>query len=237
DGTNVVLTDVGVAAINNDELDLESLDITVQADDGTYQSDHTDTSDITRVNDNAPEITVTAKDVEEESVSNTTVIATFVATDADGDELTYTLLDNDEGYFVLDGTNVVLTDAGVAAINNDELDLESLDITVQADDGTYQSDSTDTSDITRINDNAPEITVTAKDVTEESVSNTTVIATFVATDADGDELTYTLLNNDEGYFVLDGTNVVLTDAGVAAINNDELDLESLDITVQADDGT
>ncbi|MEZ9913864.1 tandem-95 repeat protein [Vibrio breoganii] len=237
DGTNVVLTDVGVAAINNDELDLESLDITVQADDGTYQSDHTDTSDITRVNDNAPEITVTAKDVEEESVSNTTVIATFVATDSDGDELTYTLLNNDDGYFVLDGTNVVLTDAGVAAINNDELDLESLDITVQADDGTYQSDSTDTSDITRINDNAPEITVTAVDVTEESVSKTTVVATFEASDADGDELTYTLLNNDNGYFVLDGTNVVLTDAGVAAINNDQLDLESLDITVQADDGT
>ncbi|MEZ9847951.1 tandem-95 repeat protein [Vibrio breoganii] len=237
DGTNVVLTDAGVAAINNDELDLESLDITVQADDGTYQSDHTDTSNIARVNDNAPEIMVTAKDVEEESVSNTTVIATFVATDADGDDLTYTLLNNDNGYFVLDGTNVVLTDAGVAAINNDELDLESLDITVQADDGTYQSDSTDTSDITRVNDNAPEITVTAKDVTEESVTNTTVIATFVATDADGDELTYTLLNNDEGYFVLDGTNVVLTDAGVAAINNDELDLESLDITVKTDDGT
>ncbi|WP_133126278.1 VWA domain-containing protein, partial [Vibrio breoganii] len=236
DGTNVVLTDAGVAAINNDQLDLESLDITVQADDGTYQSDHTDTSDITRVNDNAPEITVTAVDVTEESVSNTTVIATFVATDADGDELTYTLLNNDEGYFVLDGTTVVLTDAGVAAINNDELDLESLDITVQADDGTYQSESTDTSDITRISDNAPEITVTAKDVTEESVSNTTVIATFVASDADGDELTYTLLNNDEGYFVLDGTNVVLTDKGVAAINNDELELESLDITVQADDG-
>ncbi|MFA0066186.1 hypothetical protein AB4421_19085, partial [Vibrio breoganii] len=72
---------------------------------------------------------------------------------------------------------------------------------------------------------------------EESVSNTTVIATFVATDADGDDLTYSLLNNDNGYFVLDGTNVVLTDAGVAAINNDQLDLESLDITVQADDGT
>ncbi|MEZ9766679.1 hypothetical protein BCS96_15170 [Vibrio breoganii] len=237
DGTNVVLTDVGVAAINNDELDLESLDITVQADDGTYQSDHTDTSDITRINDNAPEITVTAKDVTEESVTNTTVIATFVATDADGDELTYTLLNNDDGYFVLDGTNVVLTDAGVAAINNDELDLESLDITVKTDDGTYQSDSTDTADIMRVNDNAPEITVTAKDVTEESVTNTTVIATFVASDADGDELTYSLLNNDNGYFVLDGTNVVLTDAGVAAINNDELDLESLDITVQADDGT
>ncbi|PMG06328.1 hypothetical protein BCV00_10500 [Vibrio breoganii] len=236
DGTNVVLTDAGVAAINNDELDLESLDITVQADDGTYQSDHTDTSNIARVNDNAPEITVTAKDVTEESISNTTVIATFVATDADGDELTYTLLNNDDGYFVLDGTNVVLTDAGVAAINNDELDLESLDITVQADDGTYQSDHTDTSDITRVNDNAPEITVTAKDVTEESVTNTTVIATFVASDADGDELTYSLLNNDNGYFVLDGTNVVLTDAGVAAINNDELDLESLDITIQADDG-
>ncbi|PML99091.1 hypothetical protein BCT64_04025 [Vibrio breoganii] len=237
DGTNVVLTDAGVAAINNDQLDLESLDITVQADDGTYQSDHTDTSNITRVNDNAPEITITAKDVTEESVSNTTVIATFVASDADGDELTYTLLNNDNGYFVLDGTNVVLTDAGVAAINNDELDLESLDITVQADDGTYQSEHTDTSDITRINDNAPEITVTAKDVTEESVSKTTVVATFEASDADGDELTYTLLNNDNGYFVLDGTNVVLTDAGVAAINNDQLDLESLDITVQADDGT
>ncbi|MDN3715551.1 VWA domain-containing protein, partial [Vibrio breoganii] len=186
--------------------------------------------------DNAPEITVTAKDVTEESVSNTTVIATFVATDADGDDLTYSLLNNDNGYFVLDGTNVVLTDAGVAAINNDGLALESLDITVQADDGIYQSDSTDTSGITRIKDNAPEITVTAIDVTEDAVSENMVIASFTASDADGDTLTYALLNNSNNYFVLDGNNVRLTADGVVAINNDQLNLTELDITVQANDG-
>ncbi|WP_460235010.1 hypothetical protein, partial [Aurantivibrio plasticivorans] len=151
-------------------------------------------------------------------------IASFTAADPDGDALTYQLLNNTDGYFVLNGTDVELTAAGVAAINDDVLSLTSLTIEVEASDGTNTASDSDTSNVTRVNDNAPTITVTATDVTEESVAVGDVIASFTAADPDGDALTYQLLNNSDNYFVLNGTDVELTAAGVAAINDDVLSL-------------
>ena len=138
---------------------------------------------LSNVNDNAPVITVTAVPVTENAVAVGTVVASFVASDADGDSLTYSLLNNADGYFALDGTNVVLTQAGVDAINDDALNLADLTISVQADDGSFQTSDSDISAITRINDNAPVITVTAVPVTEGSVALGDVIASFVASDA------------------------------------------------------
>ncbi|NRF49834.1 hypothetical protein HRF68_19690, partial [Pseudomonas stutzeri] len=237
DGTDIKLTQAGVDAINDDTLDLDSLTITVQADDSVHQVSNSDTSTITRVNDNAPVISVIANPVTEESVNVGDVIATFTSSDPDGNTLTHTLLNDPNGYFEIDGTDIKLTQAGVDAINDDALDLSSLTITVQADDGTYTTSASDDSVIIRVNDNAPVISVTANPVTEESVSVGDVIATFTSSDPDGDTLTHTLLNDPNGYFEIDGTDIKLTQAGVDAINDDTLDLTSLTITVQADDGT
>ena len=128
------------------------------------------------------------------------VVASFTAADADGDSLSYSLLNNANGYFALNGTDVVLTQVGVDAINDDNLNLSSLNITVQADDGSFQTSDSDSVSITRVNDNAPTITLTAASVTEESVSAGDVVASFTAADADGDSLSYSLLNNANGYF-------------------------------------
>jgi Ca2+-binding RTX toxin-like protein len=84
---------------------------------------------------------------------------------------------------------------------------------------------------------APVVVLTPNGITEGQVAIGTVVASFVTTDQDGDIPTHQLLNDPNGYFTLSGNNVVLTAAGVAAINNDTLNLTSLDITVQANDGT
>ncbi|MGS2718488.1 beta strand repeat-containing protein [Eionea flava] len=237
-GNNVELTPTGVTAINDDTLDLSSVTITVEASDGDLSASASDTSIITRDNDdNAPTIAVTAVDVTEEAVSVGDVMATFTANDVDGQTLSYRLLNNNDGYFTLNGTNVELTAAGVSAINDDNLNLNNLTITVEASDGGLQSSASDTSIITRVNDDAPVINVTAVDVTEESVTNGDTIATFTASDPNGDSLTYQLLNNTDNYFVLNGNTVELTSDGVNAINDDVLNLNSLNITVEANDGT
>ncbi|MHA2830136.1 hypothetical protein, partial [Vibrio harveyi] len=78
--------------------------------------------------------------------------------------------------------------------------------------------------VVRVND-APTIDVTAVDsVTEDAVSTDTVVATLVVADTDtpADQLTVQLENNTDGYFVLDGDQVKLTDKGVEAVNNDQL---------------
>ena len=236
-GNNVELTAAGVAAINNDTLNLSTLTITVQASDGTNTTNGSDVSNITRVNDNAPIITVTANDVSEESVSVNQVIASFTSSDPDGDTLSHSLLNDTNNYFQINGNNVELTAAGVTAINNDTLNLNSLTITIQASDGTNTTNGSDVSNITRVNDNAPVISVTANDVTEESVAVNQVIASFTSSDPDGDTLTHSLVNDPNNYFNINGNNVELAAAGVAAINNDTLNLSTLTITVQASDGT
>ncbi|WP_274876866.1 Ig-like domain-containing protein [Vibrio harveyi] len=242
DGDQVKLTDKGVEAVNNDQLDLNSLSVTASVSDGVNpKATDTDSLDVVRVND-APTIDVTAVDsVTEDAVSTDTVVATLVVADTDtpADQLTVQLENNDDGYFVLDGDQVKLTDKGVEAVNNDQLDLNSLSVTASVSDGVNPKvTDTDSLDVVRVND-APTIDVTAVDsVTEDAVSTDTVVAavTVADTDTPADELTVQLENNDDGYFVLDGDQVKLTDKGVEAVNNDQLDLDSLTVTASVSDG-
>ncbi|MBY4679127.1 hypothetical protein, partial [Marinobacterium arenosum] len=236
DGNAVLLTAAGVAAINNDELDLQSLSVSVQVSAGGKSADDSDSTAINRV-DEGPSIEVTAvESLTEESVAAGDTVATFVSSDPEGQPLTHQLLNNDNGYLAIDGNSVLLTAAGVAAINNDELDLQSLTVSVQVTAGDQSADDTDSTLINRV-DEGPSIEVTAvESLTEESVSEGQLVATFVSSDPEGQPLTHQLLNDPHGYFQIDGNTVLLTAAGVAAINNDQLDLQSLTVSVQVTAG-
>ncbi|TOP86051.1 cadherin-like domain-containing protein, partial [Vibrio parahaemolyticus] len=88
-------------------------------------------------------------------------------------------------------------------------------------------------------DDAPIIKVEAvESITEDAVSTDTVVATLTARDTDTpeDQLTVSLENNSNGYFVLVGDEVKLTQAGVDAVNNDELNLKDLTISASVSDG-
>ncbi|MFW1220929.1 tandem-95 repeat protein, partial [Vibrio parahaemolyticus] len=56
------------------------------------------------------------------------------------------------------------------------------------------------------------------------------------TDTPEDQLTVSLENNSNGYFVLVGNEVKLTQAGVDAVNTDELNLKDLTISASVSDG-
>ncbi|EML0286864.1 tandem-95 repeat protein [Vibrio parahaemolyticus] len=88
-------------------------------------------------------------------------------------------------------------------------------------------------------DDAPTIKVDAvESITEDAVSTDTVVATLTVSDTDTpeDQLTVSLENNSNGYFVLVGNEVKLTQAGVDAVNNDELNLKYLSISASVSDG-
>ncbi|HCE3709910.1 TPA: tandem-95 repeat protein, partial [Vibrio parahaemolyticus] len=87
--------------------------------------------------------------------------------------------------------------------------------------------------------NAPTIKVEAvESITEDAVNTDTVVATLTVRDTDTpeDQLTISLENNSNGYFVLVGNEVKLTQAGVDAVNNDELNLKDLTISASVSDG-
>ncbi|HCM0862673.1 TPA: tandem-95 repeat protein, partial [Vibrio parahaemolyticus] len=75
-------------------------------------------------------------------------------------------------------------------------------------------------------------------ITEDAVNTDTVVATLTVRDTDTpeDQLTVSLENNSNGYFVLVGNEVKLTQAGVDAVNNDELNLKDLTISASVSDG-
>ncbi|EPM5416277.1 tandem-95 repeat protein [Vibrio parahaemolyticus] len=193
------------------------------------------------VND-APTIKVDAvESITEDAVSTDTVVATLTVRDTDTpeDQLTVSLENNSNGYFVLVGNEVKLTQAGVDAVNNDELNLKDLTISASVSDGDNPTASdSDSLIVNRVND-APTIKVDAvESITEDAVNTDTVVATLTVRDTDTseDQLTVSLENNSNGYFVLVGDEVKLTQAGVDAVNNDELNLKDLTISASVSDG-
>ncbi|EGR2228426.1 tandem-95 repeat protein [Vibrio parahaemolyticus] len=216
-------------------------EITYTVTDGQLTDEAKVTVTVNPVND-APTIKVDAvESITEDAVSTDTVVATLTVRDTDTpeDQLTVSLENNSNGYFVLVGNEVKLTQAGVDAVNNDELNLKDLTISASVSDGVNPTASdSDSLIVNRVND-APTIKVDAvESITEDAVSTDTVVATLTVRDTDTpeDQLTVSLENNSNGYFVLVGNEVKLTQAGVDAVNNDELNLKDLTISASVSDG-
>ncbi|EPB0619766.1 tandem-95 repeat protein, partial [Vibrio parahaemolyticus] len=112
------------------------------------------------------------------------------------------------------------------------------EITYTVTDGELTDAAKVTVTVNPVND-APTIKVDAvESITEDAVSTDTVVATLTVRDTDTpeDQLTVSLENNSNGYFVLVGNEVKLTQAGVDAVNNDELNLKDLTISASVSDG-
>ncbi|EOV0114280.1 tandem-95 repeat protein [Vibrio parahaemolyticus] len=216
-------------------------EITYTVTDGQLTDEAKVTVTVNPVND-APTIKVDAvESITEDAVSTDTVVATLTVRDTDTpeDQLTVSLKNNSNGYFVLVGDEVKLTQAGVDAVNNDELNLKDLTISASVSDGVNPTASdSDSLIVNRVND-APTIKVDAvESITEDAVNTDTVVATLTVRDTDTpeDQLAVSLENNSNGYFVLVGNEVKLTQAGVDAVNNDELNLKDLTISASVSDG-
>ncbi|MGM6054124.1 tandem-95 repeat protein, partial [Vibrio parahaemolyticus] len=198
-------------------------EITYTVTDGELTDAAKVTVTVNPVND-APTIKVDAvESITEDAVSTDTVVATLTVRDTDTpeDQLTVSLENNSNGYFVLVGNEVKLTQAGVDSVNNDELNLKNLTISASVSDGVNPTASdSDSLVVNRVND-APTIKVDAvESITEDAVNTDTVVATLTVRDTDTpeDQLTVSLENNSNGYFVLVGNEVKLTQAGVDAVN-------------------
>ncbi|EOV0163935.1 tandem-95 repeat protein [Vibrio parahaemolyticus] len=112
------------------------------------------------------------------------------------------------------------------------------EITYTVTDGQLTDEAKVTVTVNPVND-APTIKVDAvESITEDAVSTDTVVATLTVRDTDTpeDQLTVSLENNSNGYFVLVGNEVKLTQVGVDAVNNDELNLKDLTISASVSDG-
>ncbi|MBB2494787.1 retention module-containing protein, partial [Aquipseudomonas ullengensis] len=155
----------------------------------------------------------------------------LVIVDGNGDPLTYDLIDApDNGQLVFNPDG-----SWLYTPNPDYNGPDSFQVQVSDGQG-GQSTLVVNIGVRPIND-APTISVSANDFTENSAAANQVAATYVTSDEDGDNLTvsFTGTSNSAGYYALVGGQVVLTAAGAAHVNAGNA-LPTINLTV-TDNGT
>ncbi len=153
-------------------------------------------------------------------------------TDVDGDKLSIESASVPKEQGTVEVVNGKLVFTPAENFNGDA------EITYTVTDGQLTDEAKVTVTVNPVND-APTIKVDAvESITEDAVSTDTVVATLTVRDTDTpeDQLTVSLENNSNGYFVLVGNEVKLTQAGVDAVNNDEFNLKDLAISASVSDG-
>ncbi|EMN7140633.1 tandem-95 repeat protein [Vibrio parahaemolyticus] len=186
-------------------------------------------------------VTVTPVNDSPVAVDDTTSIQEDIAvtidvltndTDVDGDKLSIESASVPKEQGTVEVVNGKLVFTPAENFNGDA------EITYTVTDGQLTDEAKVTVTVNPVND-APTIKVDAvESITEDGVNTDTVVATLTVRDTDTpeDQLTVSLENNSNGYFVLVGNDVKLTQAGVDAVNNDELNLKDLTISASVSDG-
>ncbi|WP_392386936.1 Ig-like domain-containing protein [Marinomonas primoryensis] len=243
----VTLTEAGETALANNALTETDYSLGVTANDGTVDSAEAfATITFDGVND-APTVDTNVGSTQVENLAQAgETVATFTASDLDGDDITFSITSgNDNGYFeILDNTSgvVTLTEAGETALANNALTETDYSLGVTANDGTVDSaEAFATITFDGVND-APTVDTNVGSTQVENLAQAgETVATFTASDLDGDDITFSITSgNDNGYFeILDNTSgvVTLTEAGETALANNALTETDYSLGVTANDGT
>ena len=209
--------------------------------DGTHIGYNPDTKEVVYINTYDPNATGTGSDIAEDSAANT-VVGQAGFTDQDGVEsVTYSITGgNNQGYFAIDSDTgqVTLTAEGAAGIDYKTATSHTLQIV--ATDRDFSSSPVDlVINLTDVNDEAPNVSVSTSPVAENSAEGTVVgQVTGVDPDTTGESISYAISSgNGNGYFAIDAATgeVSLTSAGAAVFDYETMPLHTLYVT--ATDGT
>ncbi|MEP0984557.1 cadherin domain-containing protein [Ekhidna sp.] len=180
----------------------------------------------------APSIGTQTFSIAENSV-NTTSVGTVIASDGNGDEITFSITaGNDLGGFAIDPNSGEITVA-----DQTDMDFEtnpSFDLTVEVTDGSLTNSATITIDLTNVDEAPTDIALDQNDMDENNAVND-VIGQLATTDEDaGETYTYTLVSGtgdtDNASFNINGDQLRAS----VSFNHESKDTYS--IRVQTDDG-
>jgi hypothetical protein len=171
-----------------------------------------------------------------EDSGNGTIVGTVSATDPnDVEVLTYSITGgNDDSVFGIDSADGTITVA-----NATRLDAEttpSYELTVQVTDNGGLTDSA-TVTVSVLSGNRAPTLADATFTVDENSGEETEVGTLVATDPDGDDLTYAITaGNDDGFFGIDEVSGMITLSENADLNYEAKSSYSLTVTVTDDGG-
>lgn len=174
--------------------------------------------------------------VAEDAGAGASVGITASASDPDGDSLTFTLVDDADGRFVIDPVTGIVRVADGAVF-----DFEAIaghDIRVRAADGrglSVEKEFTVTvADVNEAPAALADTDAAADAISEDAAAGTPVGITASATDPDGDSLSYSLVDDADGRFVIDAESGVVALGDIGLLDYETAPAHA--ITVRAEDG-
>lgn len=213
-------------------LDFEtatSHSLTISVSDGENSASATITINVTDVNENvAPTLSNQTFEVAE-NISDTDEIGAVIASDTNGDDLTFSITEDADELFEITGAGIL------SLLDGKTLDFEtktSHTITVQVSDGELLASATITVDVTDIEENIAPVIENQMFTVSEVEDDNSALASVVASDANEDNLKFSITEDADALFEI-------TDAGVITLLP-EKDLDfatasSHEITVQVSD--
>ena len=134
-----------------------------------------------------------------ENAASGTAVGTVAATDAEGDNLTFAIID---GNAIGNANDAFAISAGTGELEvAGTIDYETTPtytLTVQVSDGMMLATAAITINVMNVNDNAPTIAAQIFSIAENA-ANGAAVGTVTATDADGDALTFSITSGNTGY--------------------------------------
>ncbi|MGZ2372079.1 cadherin repeat domain-containing protein, partial [Ancylomarina sp. YFZ004] len=245
---NAALIDFETDEFHNIRIEARSTDKSVIAAD--FRIDVTNVDGTGGDTDNAitdlRDVDLDGNSISENITNDQPVHITALATDADGDNITYFLLDDAGGRFKIHETTGIVTvaDASLIDFETDEfhnirIEARSTDESVIAAD--FRIDVTDVDETGGDTDNAitdlRDIDFDGNSISENITNDQPVHITALATDADGDNITYFLLDNAGGRFKIDITTGIVTVANAALINFETDEFHNIRIEARSTDSS
>ena len=236
---------VGEGTMLDYESDKKTYMVTVTADDGTGADNATGsiavTIMVTDVNDYSPMFDAETAElmVAENTEAGMPVGDPVIATDGDGEDVTYSLSGDDAMYFDIDDMGQITV--GEGTVLDYESDKTMYMVTVTADDGTGADNATGsiavTIMVTDVNDYSPMFDAETAElmVAENTEAGMPVGDPVIATDGDGEDVTYSLSGDDAMYFDIDDMGQITV--GEGTVLDYDSDKTMYMVTVTADDGT
>ncbi|MFC5048424.1 cadherin domain-containing protein [Aquimarina hainanensis] len=216
------------------KLDYEtakSHSITVEVSDGEATSAAKMTINVIDVDENTAPVLTAQTFTASEDINGTTIIGVVVATDAEGDDLQYAIVSNEDDLFEISSTGEL------SLISGKQLDYETkatYTLTVSVSDGVLTISNDVTITISNVNEAPIWDDSSIIDDAAEDIDDTVVFAFIKATDPEGDALTFSLTNDANGLFEIGSTNGEISLAAGKSLDYETA--TSHTITVAVSDG-
>ena len=222
--------------------------ITVRASDGILTASRDVTVTVTNVNENIPPDITGGPSSASYAEGGTGSVATYRASDPDGDPITWSLpntsFETDRFDFGISSGGVLTFDSSPDYEDPDDSNRDNVyRVTVRASDGSGGSDDRDvTVTVTNVNENIPPDITGGPSSASYAEGGTGSVATYRASDPDGDPITWSLPNTS---FETDRFDFGISSGGVLTFDSSP-DYEDPDdsnrdnvyrVTVRASDGS